>query len=154
MRMMLRKKIEFVLEKINNAHVSDEDFFSNLEDALLDFNLERFDLSILYGKNNNFDSFFSYGSCPQELVDHYSASQYYLCDPLFYSLHKLAMPFEWDIQKFDDLLPIQKKLMNLYSSFNIKSGTTIPLSPHSNFQGFVRVLNTSLHPEFYTRFLS
>jgi len=144
---MLRQKIEIALDKINSANLGDDDFFSILQDVCFDFDLERFAFGIRYGKKDNFDSFFGVSTHSNELKEYYIKNKCHLYDPLFHALYKLAMPFEWNLEKIDNLFPIQKELMNAFMSFNIQTGTTILLTPHSTFQGFITILHTSLHPE-------
>jgi len=145
---MLKQKIQHIIERVNISFSSGKDIFGILQDICQDFYLHDISLSIFFGEERISDSFFLYSTYKPKWIQHYKDQQYYLCDPLFSCLQKISIPFEWDIQDFKDLFPLQQKLMEEAYSFGIKSGTTIPLLPQTTFHGFLTVLNqTALHPD-------
>lgn len=144
--MILNKKIKIGIDKINAIKHSEKDAFYVFKDICLDLNLDQFALAIFSGKKNITESFDFYETYPADWVEHYKKNQYHLHDPIFSALKKVAVPFEWTTESFDNLLPIQKTLMNESYDFGIKSGVTVPLLPDPMFHGFVTALNkTALH---------
>lgn len=144
--MILNKKIKIGLDKINAIKHSEKDAFYVFKDICLDLNLDQFALAIFSGKKNITESFDIYDTYSKEWIQRYKEKQYYLYDPVFSSLQKVAIPFERNRESFDNLLPIQKTLMNESYDFGIKSGVTVPLLPDPMFHGFVTALNkTALH---------
>jgi hypothetical protein len=141
--MISNKKIKISLDKINAIKHSEEDAFCVFKDICLDLNLDQFALAIFSGRRNITESFDFYETYPIDWVKHYKKNQYHLYDPTFSALKKVAVPFEWNTESFDNLLPIQQALMNESYDFGIKSGVTVPLLPHPMFHGFVTALNKS-----------
>ena len=81
-------------------------------------------------------------------MQRYKDKGYHLYDPVFSSLQKVAIPFEWDTESFENVSPLQRSLMKEAREFGVCSGLTIPLIPRENVHGFVTILNNlSLHPD-------
>lgn len=145
---MLNKRIRNVLERVNNIAQSNQEMFNIFQDVCYDFNIDKFALALFSGKKKITETFCVYDTYSKEWVQHYKEEKYFLCDPVFGTLKKVAIPFEWSSDNFDKLLPTQKKLMEEARDFGIFSGVTIPLIPHPTFHGFATVLNQPyLHPE-------
>lgn len=145
---MLKQKIQSIIEKINIPLSSDEDTFSILQNICQELNLHEFSLSIFFGEEEITNSFFLYSTYEPKWVQRYKDQQYYLCDPLFSGLQKIALPFEWDIQDFKGLFPLQQMLIEERYNSGINSGTTIPLLPQTTFHGFLTIFNQiALHPD-------
>lgn len=145
---MLKQKIQRIIEKINIPLSSDENTFSVLQNICQELNLHEFSLSIFFGEEEITNSFFLYSTYEPKWVQRYKDQQYYLCDPLFSELQKIALSFEWNIQDFKSLFPHQQTLMKEIYDSGIKSGTTIPLLPQTTFHGFLTIFNqTALHPD-------
>jgi len=129
---VLSQKIERATKEINKEMKSEEEAFKILKDICLNFCLKRFSLAIFSGKKEITESFYLYSTCPLKWEEHYKKNKYYLADPIFNSLQKVAMPFEW----------------NTRNDFGIRSGITIPLPPRATFHGFFTIFNqASLHPD-------
>ncbi len=145
---MLNKRINAAIEQINSITQSDEGVFEIFQNICNDFNVEQFALAVFSGKKKITESFCVHNTYSKEWEKRYTKERYYLCDPVFSTLKKVAVPFEWSVDGFDNLLPIQQTLMEESFDFGIKSGITIPLIPHATFHGFTTVLNQAfLHPE-------
>ncbi len=145
-KLLADKKIKSALERIDAVKYFEEDVFAVFKGICLDLNFEKFALAIFSGRKDITESFSIYNTYSKEWIQHYKEKQYHLCDPVFSSLRKVAVPFEWDTKSFDGLLPTQQTLMEESFDFGIKSGITIPLIPYATFHGFVTVLNqSSLH---------
>jgi len=145
---VLSQKIENAAQVINKEMSSEEEVFKTLKSICFNFCLKRFSLAIFFGKKEITESFYFYSTCPLKWETHYKKNKYYLADPIFNSLQKVAMPFEWDIKNFKDLFPFQQELMKHANDFGIKSGITIPLLPRPTFHGFFTIFNqASLHPD-------
>lgn len=143
---MLNNKISTVMERINTH--SNEDAFIVFKNICFEFDIEKFALAVFSGQKNIVESFFINDTYPEEWMHRYKEKQYHLYDPVFSSLKKVAIPFEWNAQSFRNILPIQQILLDESQDFGIKSGVTIPLFPHPTFHGFLTVLNQQyLHPE-------
>jgi len=145
---MLDKRINTAVEKINCIKQSDTDVFDIFQEICADFGIEQFALAVFSGKKKITETFCVYDTYSKDWVQRYKDERYYLCDPVFNTLKKIAVPFEWNTDSFDNLLPIQQTLMEESRDFGIKSGITIPLIPHPTFHSFATVLNHPfLHPE-------
>lgn len=145
---MLNKRVNTAIEKINCTTKSEQDVFEIFHSICNDFDIEQFALAVFSGKKKITESFSVYNTYSKEWEKRYNDERYYLCDPVFNTLKKIAVPFEWSTDSFDNLLPIQQTLMEESRDFGIKSGITIPLIPHPTFHSFVTVLNHPfLHPE-------
>jgi DNA-binding CsgD family transcriptional regulator len=145
---VLSKKIENAIQEINKKMNSEEEIFKTLKSICFDFCLKRFSLAIFSGKKEITESFYLYSTCSLKWEEHYKKNKYYLADPIFNSLQKVAIPFEWDIKNFKDLFPFQQVLLKHASAFGISSGITIPLPPRPTFHGFFTIFNqASLHPD-------
>lgn len=145
-KLLTNKSIKNVLDRIDAVKHFEEDVFTAFKDICLDFNIEQFALAIFSGGKNITESFCVYDTYPEGWVQHYKNNQYYLHDPAFKALKKVAVPFEWDTKSFENLSSIQQKLLEESYDFGIKSGITIPLIPYATFHGFVTALNqTALH---------
>lgn len=145
---MLAQKIERAIQEINKVTSSDEDVFKALKNICHNFCIKRFSLSIFSGNERITESFYLYSTCASKWEQHYKENKYYLCDPIFHSLQKAAMPFEWHTKNLEGLFPLQQDLMRDANNFGIRSGTTIPLLPHSTFHGFFTIFNQTLvHPD-------
>lgn len=145
---MLTQKIEKTIQEINKVENSEENIFGILKNICDRFCIKLFSLSIFYGEEKITESFFLYSTCSLKWEQHYKENRYYLCDPSFNSLQKVAFPFEWYTENFKILFPLQQELMKEAEAFGIRSGITIPLLPHSTFHGFFTIFNqSSLHPD-------
>ncbi len=145
---MLAQKIEEALEEINEVIRVDGDVFKILEKICRNFSARYFSLAIFYGEKSISESFFMYSTYSEKWEQQYIKNKYYVCDPIFKSLQKIAFPFEWEIKNFKDLTPQQRNFAKEAYNFGIRSGLTIPLSPQPNFHGFFTIFNqTSLHPD-------
>lgn len=150
---MLAQKIEEALEEINEGRRVDGDVLKILEKICYSFSIRYFSLAIFYGEKSISESFFMHSTYAEKWQDHYIKNKYYLCDPAFTSLQKIAIPFEWEIKKFKDLTPQQSNFAKEAYNFGIRSGLTIPLFPQSNFHGFFTIFNQApLHPDILYTF--
>ncbi len=135
--------IKKALEKIESIDSSPDDIFNVLKEVCLHFDVEQLALAVFLKQKNIDDNFLVYNTYPLGWEDHYLENEYYLHDPVFNVLQKIAFPFEWNLESFTNLSRIQIKLLNDSSDFGINSGVTIPLIPRSVSHGFVTLLNRS-----------
>ncbi len=131
------------LEKIESIDSSSDEIFNVLREVCLHFDVEQLALAVFLKQKNNNHNFLVYHTYPLGWEDHYLKNEYYLHDPVFNVLQKIAFPFEWNLESFTNLSRIQIELLNDSSDFGINSGITIPLIPRSIFHGFVTLLNRS-----------
>lgn len=142
----MKKKVNEAVEEISSKGCTKERALSVFHNICTDFGIEQFAIAIFSGKKNITDSFYIYDTYSEDWMQRYKEMQYHLYDPVFRELQKVAVPFEWDTDSFEDSVPAQKKIMNEARDFGIRSGITIPLIPHRTYHGFVTVLNQlSLH---------
>lgn len=145
---MMRKKIKTAVEKLNTQACTKEEVLGVFSDVCAEFCVDQFALAVFSGKKDITESFYIYDTYSKDWMQRYKEKQYHLYDPVFSSLQKVAIPFEWDTESFRDMVPAQKDLMREARDFGICSGVTIPLIPHPTFHGFVTILNQPyLHPE-------
>jgi len=138
---MLEKKIKDGIEILNEESCAEAKVLNIFNDICFEFCIEQFSIAVFAGKEDITESFYIYDTYSKEWIERYRNQQYYLYDPVFSSLQKVAIPFEWDTESFQNILPAQKNVMREARDFGICSGITISLIPHRTFHGFVTVLN-------------
>ncbi|MCE2716019.1 MAG: autoinducer binding domain-containing protein [Pseudomonadota bacterium] len=145
---MLGKRVKETIEEINDGNCTKEKSLNIFHDICSQFYIEQFALAVFSGKKNFVESFQIYETYSKEWMQRYKDKGYHLYDPVFSSLQKVAIPFEWDTESFENVSPLQRSLMKEAREFGVCSGLTIPLIPRENVHGFVTILNNlSLHPD-------
>lgn len=139
-----------ILEDIGRLHSfsSTDDCYALLRSICNYFDIEKVALAMFFGNRNITEKFSVFHSYPQEWANRYNTSKYQQSDPIFQSLTKISMPFVWRSEEFQDISHVQKNILYEAHDFGIDNGTTIPLIPHKEFQGFLTILDKCfLHPE-------
>lgn len=145
---MLSQKIKNSINEINKETDSIEEACDVLKDVCQSLGINHFYLGIFFGKESITESFFLYSNYLREWEGCYQRNRCHLCDPIFNSLKKIEFPFEWDVKGINEMILLQRELMQETYKFGIEKGTTIPLLPHSMFHGFFTIINqVSIHPD-------
>lgn len=139
---MVTKKL---LEKIESES-HEEAVFDVLKELCMHFSIENVALAIFAKEAYGGKSFFVYENYPKNWGQHYLKNNFFAHDPIFNALREVALPFEWNVEKFQNVTDMQKRLLSESKDFGINFGVTVPLIPYRTFHGFVTVLNqSSLH---------
>lgn len=147
---MLKEKIQATLEAIHTLKTTetDSEVFAVLTKISQLFDIPHLFLGIFLHNKEIHDSFLLYSTCSATWQEYYLTNRCYLYDPIFQGIGQVGLPFEWDPDSAQATLFLQQKLMQGAYQHGLTKGTTIPLWPHSAFQGFLTIFNqVLLHPE-------
>jgi DNA-binding CsgD family transcriptional regulator len=137
-----RRQVEGWLEALKESQTLDE-LDRRFTDIFHNYSSDRFSV-VKISPSRKIDFFETY---PPEWVKHYLKNRYYLIDPVF-PWGKMTLPFNWDIEDFDNLTPLQNQLLYEAHDYGVKKGTTIPVVLGQNEQSYLTILDTvNPHPE-------
>lgn len=123
---------EDFVSKTNQAKTSDE-IFSHFQDALKKQGFEHIVYSLVTN-HSSLNRIAEHGirrTYPEAWMNHYMSNEYFPNDPVCHESLKSKDPFTWTgMCNSRELKPIEQKIMNEATEFNLVEGIALPLHGH------------------------